>query len=94
MSTTHLELPDEVRALADMAAKRKGMTTQAFMVDAIRVAATAIEIQESALEEASDSRDEMLATGKGYVAEEVHEYLRKRVHGDAVKRPEAKQWRD
>lgn len=45
------------------------------------------------LADAVAARDAMLKTGKGYVAEEVHAYLRNRTGGKQSKRPKAKSWR-
>lgn len=45
MATTSLKLPDDVKQLAVAAAQRRGMTPHAFMVGAIRRAASAAEIR-------------------------------------------------
>ena len=43
MSTTSLKLPDDLKERAAAAAKIQGITPHAFMVEAIRMAATAAE---------------------------------------------------
>jgi hypothetical protein len=93
MSTTSLKLPDDVKQLAIAAAKHQGVTPHAFMVDAIRTAATAAERRAEFVAEAVASREEMLKSGKGYAAEDVHAYLRARVRGEAAPKPKAKAWR-
>ena len=93
MSTTSLKLPAEVKRLAVAAAKHRGVTPHAFMVDAIRVAAGAAEKRAAFVSEAVTSRTETLKSGKGYSADEVHTYVRTRASGKVVSRPKAKSWR-
>lgn len=93
MSTTSLKLPEDVKQLAAAAAKQKGMTPHAFMVDAIRAAATNAERRAQFVADAVASRQEAVKSGKGYAAEEVHTYLRDRVQGKSARKPRAKVWR-
>ena len=93
MSTTSLKLPEDVKQLAAAAAKHQGVTPHAFMVDAIRAAAIAAERRAAFVSDAVASRAETLKSGKGYSADEVHDYVRARAHGQAVSKPKAKSWR-
>lgn len=93
MSTTSLKLPQDVKQLALAAAKLRGVTPHAFMVDAIRAAATAAERHAQFVSDAIASRAEAVKSGKGFAAEEVHAYLHARVKGKAVSKPKAKSWR-
>lgn len=93
MSTTSLKLPEEVKQLAVAAAKHQGITPHAFMVDAIRAAATAAERRAEFVANAIASRDESLQSGKGYAAADVHAYLRAKGQGKAAPKPRAKSWR-
>lgn len=93
MSTTSLKLPEDVKQLAVAAAKHQGVTPHAFMVDAIRAAATNAERRAQFVADAVASRKEAVKSGKGYVAEEVHAYLRARVQGRSTFKPKAKSWR-
>jgi hypothetical protein len=43
--------------------------------------------------EAQAARKQMLRTGKGYDADEVHAYLKARIAGKKPAKPEAKPWR-
>jgi hypothetical protein len=43
--------------------------------------------------EAQASREQMLRTGKGYDADEVHAYLKARIAGRKSAKPQAKSWR-
>jgi conjugal transfer/entry exclusion protein len=93
MSTTSLKLPDDVKQLAIAAAKHQGISTHAFMVDAIRAVATAADRRAVFVAEALAARTDFLRTGKGYDASEVHNYIRARAQGKKAARPKAKSWR-
>jgi predicted transcriptional regulator len=88
-----LKLPDELKQRAAAAAQKLGVTPHAFMVEAIRQAATAAEIRALFVAEAEAARKAMLKSGTGYDADEVHAYLRQRVAGTKSARPKAKAWR-
>ena len=93
MATTSLKLPDEIKQRASTAAQKQGITLHAFMVGAIEQAALAAESRAKFVQEAVDARSEMLKTGKGYAAADVHAHLRGRVAGKKRSRPKAKPWR-
>lgn len=93
MSTTSLKLPDSLKQRAAAAARAKGISPHAFMVDAIDRAATLAEQRERFLEDALAAREETLASGEGYGADDVHAYLAARVAGSKPARPKAKSWR-
>lgn len=93
MSTTSLKLPDRLKQRAAAAARAKGVSPHAFMVDAIEKAATLAEQRGRFLEEALAAREETLASGEGYDADDVHAYLAARVAGRKPARPKAKPWR-
>lgn len=93
MATTSLKLPDDVKQLAVAAAKHRGVSPHAFMVEAIRVAATAEEKRAQFVSDALESRAETVESGEGYAAEEVHAYLRARAEGTTASRPRAGFWR-
>jgi predicted transcriptional regulator len=93
MSTTSLKLPDDVKERAAAAAKRRGVTPHAFMVEAIRLAAAAAERRAEFVSEAVSARETMMKTGAGYRAADVHAYLRARARGESAPKPKAKTWR-
>ncbi len=93
MSTTSLKLPEDVKQLAVAAAKQQGVTPHAFMVDAIRAAATNAERRTQFVADAIASRKEAVKSGKGYAAKKVHAYLRSRAQGKSAQKPRAKTWR-
>ena len=93
MSTTSLKLPEDVKELAVAAARLQGVSPHAFMVDAIRSAATAAEQRAGFVAQARAAKAELLRTGKGYAADDVHAYLRLRATGKPAPKPKAKPWR-
>lgn len=93
MSTTSLKLPEDVKQLATAAAKHQGITTHAFMVDAIRVAAQLAEKRAAFIADAMASRAEALESGEGYAAEDVHAYVQAHVRGKVAAKPKARSWR-
>jgi len=92
MSTTSLKLSDELKQRTVAAAEKKGMSPHAFMVHAIEQAATAAERRASFVTEARSAREQMLRTGKGYDANEVHAYLKARIAGNKSAKPKAISW--
>ncbi len=93
MVTTSLKLSEALKRRAMAAAERDGKTTHAFMVEAIERAATIAEQRAEFVAAAVAAREEALKSGKGYVAEEVHQYLRARASGGTLRKPKAKAWR-
>ena len=93
MSTTSLKLSDELKRRAVAAAEMKGVSPHAFMVAAIEQAATASEQRAGFVGEARAAREQMLRTGKGYDAGEVHAYLKARIAGKKAVKPKAGSWR-
>ena len=93
MSTTSLKLPDDLKARAAQAAKTRGVTAHAFMLDAIREATTATEQRARVIADGQAARQQALASGTGYAADDVHQYLRDKVAGRAAQKPKVKAWR-
>lgn len=93
MSTTSLKLSDELKQRAVAAAEIKGVSPHAFMVSAIEQAATAAEQRAGFVDEAQAAREQMLRTGKGHDADEVHTYLKARIAGKKAVKPKARSWR-
>lgn len=93
MTTTSLKLPEELKQRATAAAQRQGISPHAFMVQAIEQAAAAAERRAGFVADALAAREQMLASGKGYDADEVHAYLKARVSGNQAAKPKARAWR-
>lgn len=93
MSTTSLKLSDDLKQRAVSAAQSQGVSTHAFMVNAIEQAATAAECRASFIADAHVARQQMQDTGKGHDADEVHAYIQARIAGKKVTKPKARSWR-
>lgn len=93
MSTTSLKLPDELKQRTNEVAQRLGITPHAFMIGAIEQAALSAETRAKFVVEAEAARKSTLKSGKGYDANEVHSYLKKRITDKKAVRPKAKSWR-
>jgi predicted transcriptional regulator len=93
MSTTSLKLSDDLKQLAHDAAERKGVSPHAFMVEAIRLAATAEKMRGEFVASAVAARSEAITSGKGISASDVHGYLRDRASGKRPAKPKPKSWR-
>jgi len=93
MSTTSLKLPEDLKRLAFAAAKDRGITPHAFMVEAIRTAAAAAQLRARFVADAVAARAETIESGKGFRASDVHAYVRARARGKASPKPKAKSWR-
>jgi len=92
MSATSLKLPDELKQRAVAAVEKIGMSPHAFMVHAIEQAAKVAERRGGVVADAQAARDQMLKTGKGYDAGEVHAWLMARIAGKKPAMPMAKSW--
>jgi predicted transcriptional regulator len=94
MATTSLKLPDDLKERAATVARERGISTHAFLVEAIRFAATAAEQKMQFSVEAKVARARMLKSGKGHDADQVHAHLRRLAEGKRSTAPKAKSWRD
>jgi hypothetical protein len=93
LTTTSLKLPEEIKANAIAAARLRGVTPHAFMVDAIRETAEFTEKRARLVAEAAATRDRARKTHRGYAAEDVHAYVKALVAGKHPRRPKMKTWR-
>lgn len=94
MSATSLKLSDELKQRAATAAQELGISPHAFMIDAIRQAADAVEQRSQFVAQAQAARAEMLQSGQGHEANDVRTYLRHRIADKQADRPDAKPWRE
>jgi predicted transcriptional regulator len=80
-STTSLKLPEQIKLQAANAAKDLGITTHAFMVEAIKQASVNAELRRSFIDDANNARNEVLQTGKVHDADKVFKHLKARIAG-------------
>ncbi|WP_216153775.1 hypothetical protein [Polynucleobacter sp. JS-Safj-400b-B2] len=81
ISTTSLKLTAEIKLRAANAAKDLGITTHAFMVEAIKQASINAELRRSFIEDANNARNEVLQDGKVHDADQVFKHLKARIAG-------------
>jgi predicted transcriptional regulator len=93
MTTTSLKLPDEIKKRAVNAAAELGVSPHAFMVSAIEQAARATEQRLRFIADAKAARHEIIETGKGLDADDVHAFLKAKVSGNKASKPKARSWR-
>lgn len=94
VSTTSLKLPDDVKQRITAVAKEQGITPHAFMLDSIRSATVRAEKRAALVAEALAARQAAVTSGTGYLADEVHDYLRAKTSGKAPPAPRARTWRN
>jgi predicted transcriptional regulator len=93
MTTTSIKLSDELKSRAVAVAQERGVTPHAFMVEAIAVATAVAEQRAAFVGEALAAQSQMIDTGKGFDADEVHAWLRARAAGQPARKPRLKSWR-
>ena len=93
MTTTSLKLPEELKARAIAAARLRGVTPHAFMVEAIRQTAESTEKRARLVADAAATRDRARTSHKGYAPEDVRAYLTARIAGKKPRKPKMKSWR-
>lgn len=93
MTTTSLKIPEELKRRAVDAARQQGLSPHAFMVNAIEQTVLASEQRASFIAEALAAEQEMLESGLGYAADDVHRYIKARIAGENPELPEARSWR-
>ena len=92
MATTSLKLTDELKQRTAALAQKQGVSPHAFMVEAIEHAASAAEQRQGFVEDAQAARAQMLKSGLGFDAQDVHTYLKARVSDKAAPKPKATPW--
>ena len=94
MATTSLKIPEDLKQRTMDAARKQGVSAHAFMLQAIDQAVTATMLRSEFVANALAAKEEILRTGEGYAAEEVHAYIRAHIEGGASrKKLKAKPWR-
>lgn len=93
MATTSLKLTDDVKQLVDDAAKRQGISPHAFMVEAVSTAAVNARKRAEFVADAVASRQQAVAAGTGYAADDVHRWLLAKAKSRPAHKPSATTWR-
>jgi predicted transcriptional regulator len=91
---TSLKLPPQLKSRVETAAKGAGKSPHAFMVEAIEQQVAQVERRQRFIDEALAAERELLETGQGFPADEVHEAMEARARGGRPRRLKAKSWRE
>jgi predicted transcriptional regulator len=94
MPVTTLKLPEELKKRVAAIVAGTGQSAHAFMIEAIDAQATLAERRKAFVNEALAAEEQMLRTGKGYLAEDVHKYFDAKIAGKKAVRPKLKTWRE
>ena len=87
MATTSLKLPDSLKERIAQLATATGKTPHAFMVEAISEQTERVEEDRAFMARAEQSLKHYQETDIGYDADEVHAYLRAKIHGIILPEP-------
>jgi predicted DNA-binding protein len=93
LAATSLKLPKTLKTRITRLAKRAGESPHAFMLRLLEEQVQATERFEHFLAEARQTDKRMQEGGIGYLAADVHEYLKAKVTGLKATRPKPMQWR-
>lgn len=87
MSTTSLKLSPELKARATEAARARGISTHAFLLDAVERETAREELRQSVVRESLDARRAYRRDGEYLDWSEVRDNLRARVRGEQSNEP-------
>jgi len=90
--STTLKLSERLKQRIAPLAKSAGKTPHAWMVEALEAHTALAEKRKAFVADALAAEKEVERSGKAYPADEVHRYLRARVAGKKVKRPQLTRW--
>ena len=93
MPVTTLKLPDRLKGRVTKIVASMDQSAHAFMIEAIEKQTTLAEQWKQFVTDALAAEKAARHTGKGYLANEVHGYLKAKASGKKVSRPKVKAWR-
>lgn len=86
-STTSLKLPDELKAQIAEAAKSRGKTAHALMVDVLQQAMDEARMEDDFYREAKIAQANMVSSNMAYSFDEIAKMVRARMKGDRLFEP-------
>lgn len=89
-SSTTLKLPEELKARIASAAEAAGMSSHAYMVEALAARAAFDERRQAFVASAQLAEQEVAEYGLVYDADEVFSYIQAKIDSKPNKRPKAK----
>lgn len=93
MPVTTLKLSDRLKARVAKVIASTDQSAHAFMIGAIEKQTALAEQRKQFVADALVADRAMRRSGKGYLAKDVHGYLKARASGRKARRPKAKAWR-
>jgi len=88
MATTSLKLPDNLKQRINTLAAAAGRTPHAFMIEALTEQTERAEKRREFLQSALDAKQHHEQTGIAYDADSVHRYLRAKIQGGNLPKPQ------
>ncbi|MBI3480600.1 MAG: hypothetical protein HY016_09650 [Nitrosomonadales bacterium] len=89
-ATTTLKLPEELKARIASAAQASGKTSHALMIDALSTQMTLFERRQDFIASAMKAEQEVADCGLVYEADEVFDYLQRKLDGKKARWPKAR----
>lgn len=93
MAATTIKLPPELKQRVAQLIRGTGQSAHAFMLKAIEQQTTLAERRKAFIADALASRKEALASGSGYLLEDVRRHYTGRTKGGRGRSLRAKRWR-
>ena len=93
MPVTTLKLPDRLKGRVTKIVASMDQSAHAFMIEAIEKQTTLAEQWKQFVTDALAAEKAARRTGRGYLANDVHGYLKAKASGKKVSRPKVKAWR-
>ena len=93
MPVTTLKLPDRLKDRVTKIVASMDQSAHAFMIEAIEKQTTLAEQWKQFVTDALAAEKAARHTGRGYLANDVHGYLKAKASGKKVSRPKVKAWR-
>jgi predicted transcriptional regulator len=94
VAATSLKLPKTLKARITRLAKRAQESPHAFMLRLLEEQVQAAERFEGFVADARQADERMQKSGSGYLARDVHSYLKARIAGRNTVRPKPVPWRE
>ena len=94
VAATSLKLPKTLKARITRLAKRARESPHAFMLRSLEEQVQAAERFDGFIADAKQADERMQKSGSGYLARDVHRYLKARIAGRNTARPKLVQWRE
>jgi len=93
MPSTTIKLPPELKQRVARLVRGTGQSAHAFMLEAIEQQAALAEQRKAFVRDALASRNEALASGKGYLLEDIRRHYAARTKSGRGRKLRAKRWR-